>query len=308
MSAECEVQHRATHQIQAGIQGYAARQEVGDLHIENALATFDDVDGEKELDVDRDLSKEMLLHAQEVAEQESSSMTLQGAVRGFCSRQQVRQTKAGMAVPAAFALDICTVGMSQIEEIPPSTLGEDLEKMWGDAMLPDGKIAFVVGQEKERIENVAKNILCVRSEVFSDIFRNQSEITEMVIPNRTAAAFKAFIRYLLRDVLMATAQAQLVVDVMMLAAEYQVPRLHALCMQSLEKNLVAENATSLIEVAHDRDNEWLLQRCRKYILDNCEAVVQAEGVEQLYDLGVTKGLLRDALCRLSRMPQGGGSS
>ena len=37
--------------------------------------------------------------------------------------------------------------------------------------MPDGKVTFVVGTERLRIENILKAILCVRSDYFNAMFR-----------------------------------------------------------------------------------------------------------------------------------------
>ena len=51
--------------------------------------------------------------------------------------------------------------------ISASTMLDDLKRMIGDKTLPQGRVTFVVGPERQRIEHISKNILCVRSWNFS---------------------------------------------------------------------------------------------------------------------------------------------
>ena len=79
----------------------------------------------------------------------------------------------------------------------------DMEKLWGaDAEHPAGMVAFVVGEERKRFENISKANLCVRSEYFDRLFRaGTSERTapEVVVPDAPPEAFGTLLKYLLTD-------------------------------------------------------------------------------------------------------------
>ena len=55
--------------------------------------------------------------------------------------------------------------------IPASTFALDIARTCGDRTLPEGKVTFVVGAKRLRIEHISKNILCVRSDYFNAMFR-----------------------------------------------------------------------------------------------------------------------------------------
>ena len=79
--------------------------------------------------------------------------------------------------------------------ISPSTMLDDLKRMIGDKTLPQGRVTFVVGPERQRIEHISKNILCVRSEFFMKMFRARSvDVTddEILLPSENFHAYVVF--------------------------------------------------------------------------------------------------------------------
>ena len=68
--------------------------------------------------------------------------------------------------------------------------------------------------------------------------------------------------------------------------------------------LSPENAVPLLEAACSRQepgDERLFDACRQFVLDNGSEVVEAGGLDQLQELAVAKGLLRDSINKVKRL-------
>ncbi|EOD13320.1 hypothetical protein EMIHUDRAFT_246966 [Emiliania huxleyi CCMP1516] len=86
--------------------------------------------------------------------------------------------------------------------VPRSTLGADFAKTRGDASLPQGMVTFLVGDDRERIEHVSKNVLCARSPVFRTMFgigMKERDAAEVTVSHTNLASFTALIDYLLSE-------------------------------------------------------------------------------------------------------------
>ncbi|EOD30867.1 hypothetical protein EMIHUDRAFT_232263 [Emiliania huxleyi CCMP1516] len=65
-----------------------------------------------------------------------------------------------------------------------------------------GMVTFLVGDDKERIEHVSKNVLCARSPVFRTMFgigMKERDAAEITAPKTDLVSFTALIDYLLSD-------------------------------------------------------------------------------------------------------------
>ncbi|EOD20495.1 hypothetical protein EMIHUDRAFT_208373 [Emiliania huxleyi CCMP1516] len=185
--------------------------------------------------------------------------------------------------------------------VPPSTLGADFAKTRGDASLPQGMVTFLVGDDRERIEHVSKNVLCARSPVFRTMFgigMKERDAAEVTVSHTDLASFTALVDYLLSDKFdlgEEEGRAQRALDLRELAQMYQVPRLELLCAQALQESVAPATAVPLLEAAHTLGDGRLLAQCRRFVADHAAEVRASGGVEQLRDFGVAKGLLGDAL-------------
>ena len=192
--------------------------------------------------------------------------------------------------------------------VPPSTFSADMAKTWGDASLPQGMVTFLVGDDRERIEHVSKNLLCIRSVFFRTMFgigMKERDAAEVTVRNTDLATFTALVRYLCTDQLdlgeEESGRAQRALDLRELAQMYQVPRLELLCAQALQESVAPATAVPLLEAAHTMGDGRLLAQCRRYVADHAAEVRASGGVEQLRDFGVAKGLLGDALDQVAEL-------
>merc|ERR1711965_827368 len=183
-------------------------------------------------------------------------------------------------------------------------------KMCGDATLPQGMVTFLVGDDRERYDDVSKNVLCARSPVFRTMFgigMKERDTAEVTVPNTDLATFTALVDYLLSDKFdlgEEEGRAQRALDLRELAQMYQVPRLELLCAQALQESVGPATAVPLLEAAHTMGDGRLLAQCRRYVADHAAEVRASGGVEQLRDLGVAKGLLGDALDQVAELQKG----
>ena len=90
---------------------------------------------------------------------------------------------------------------------------------------------------------------------------------------------------------------------MQLARKHRVRRLELLCAVAIAEAMSAENALPLLEAAHAMRDDGLVGRCRRYVHEHGGAVGASGGVEELRDLGLTKGLLRDALLHVGELSE-----
>ena len=182
-----------------------------------------------------------------------------------------------------------------------------MAKTWGDATLPEGKVTFLVGDDRERIEHVSKCVLCARSPVFRTMFgigMKERDAAEVTVSHTDLASFTALVRYLLTDHFdlgEEKGRAQRALDLRELAQMYQVPRLELLCAQALQESVGPATAVPLLEAAHTTGDGRLLAQCRRFVADHAAEVRASGGVEQLRDFGVAKGLLGDALDQVAEL-------
>uniref|UniRef100_A0A0D3JNB6 BTB domain-containing protein n=2 Tax=Emiliania huxleyi TaxID=2903 RepID=A0A0D3JNB6_EMIH1 len=194
--------------------------------------------------------------------------------------------------------------------VPPSTLGADFATTRGDASLPEGKVTFLVGDDRERIENVSKNNLCARSPVFRTMFgigMKERDAAEVTVSHTDLASFTALVDYLLSDKFdlgEEEGRAQRALDLRELAQMYQVPRLELLCAQALQESVAPATAVPLLEAAHTTGDGRLLAQCRRYVADHAAEVRASGGVEQLRELwrgqGVASGTRFDQVAELKK--------
>ncbi|EOD18499.1 hypothetical protein EMIHUDRAFT_350095, partial [Emiliania huxleyi CCMP1516] len=178
----------------------------------------------------------------------------------------------------------------------------------GDASLPEGKVTFLVGDDRERIEYVTKAVLCARSPVFRTMFgigMKERDAAEVTVSHTDLASFTALIDYLLSNKFdlgeEEGGRAQRALDLRELAQMCQVPRLELLCAQALQESVAPATAVPLLEAAHTMGDGRLLAQCRRYVADHAAEVRASGGVEHLRDFGVAKGLLGDALDQVAEL-------
>jgi len=126
--------------------------------------------------------------------------------------------------------------------ISPSTMLDDLKRMIGDKTLPQGRVTFVVGPERQRIEHISKNILCVRSEFFMKMFRARSvDVTddEILLPSENYHAYKELIQYLVTDSMSELKSFDDSIELLNLATNMGISRLASICVASMNLSSLA---------------------------------------------------------------------
>ena len=184
--------------------------------------------------------------------------------------------------------------------MPASSFADDMRKLIGDPSLPEGKVSFIVGVERRRLDHVSKANLCVRSAYFNTMFRSNLNCPDEVEVHETSyEAFETVIQYLLTDQVTVDTSTQHAFDTMDLARRYQLKRLELLCQQCLVADFSAENVVPLIEASHRLNHHSLVGMCRSYIQENSGAILAANGVQRLESLAVAKGLLLDSMLKVA---------
>ena len=124
-------------------------------------------------------------------------------------------------------------------KISPSTMLDDLKRTIGDKTLPQGRVTFVVGPERQRIEHISKNILCVRSELFMKMFRARNidvADDEIVLPSDNYRAYEEMIQYLVTDSVQSIDRTSIHdrIELLSLATKMRIPRLVSICVASMK--------------------------------------------------------------------------
>ena len=123
----------------------------------------------------------------------------------------------------------------------------------------------------------------------------EATAAEVSVPDTTAAAFRSLIKYLQTDQLDVDTETEEAFHLLQLARKHGVRRLELLVAKAIVETMDATKVLPLLEAAHAMHDDELLQRCRRYVRAHSGAVGASGTVEELADLGVAKGLLRDAL-------------
>ena len=118
---------------------------------------------------------------------------------------------------------------------------------------------------------------------------------EVQVPDTSPAAFRGLVTYLLTDQLEIDTSTGAAFHLLQLARKHRVRRLELLVAKAIVETMDAKKVLPLLEAAHAMHDNELLQRCRRYVRAHSGAVGASGTVEELADLGVAKGLLRDAL-------------
>ncbi|XP_048255466.1 BTB/POZ domain-containing protein 6-like isoform X2 [Haliotis rufescens] len=140
-------------------------------------------------------------------------------------------------------------------------------------------VSFRVGKE-EKLVRAHRYVLMSRSSVFHAMLCGPlAEKEEIKIPDVEEETFSEMLRYLYTDT--STPTAENVTGVLYLAKKYAVGGLERLCLTYLESSLTAENACVILEQAHVFDEEKLLDRALKVIVQNGDVAIQSSAFTAL---------------------------
>ena len=191
--------------------------------------------------------------------------------------------------------------------VPPSTFDGDIRDMQEDKSLPKGSVTFIVGPQEHRIENVHIALLRARSEYFSGMFRSgmkEGENREVIVPDATADAFEALLVYIATDTVTAQIDAHTLWDLLRLADKYCLTRLQSICQNAIATRLSPQNAMGFLRKACEKPDDWLVQECRKFIVNHGEEITQSAECQELDE--VFRMVLSDAY-NLPNQPDASGS-
>ncbi|XP_071118012.1 BTB/POZ domain-containing protein 6-like [Haliotis cracherodii] len=136
-------------------------------------------------------------------------------------------------------------------------------------------VDFRVGKE-EKLVRAHRYILMSRSCVFHAMLCGPlAEKEDIKVPDVEEEIFTEMLRYLYTDT--STLTTENVTGVLYLAKKYAVGGLERLCLTYLHSSLTAENACVILEQAHVFDEEKLLDRALKVIVQNGDVAVQSPG-------------------------------
>eukprot|EP00940_MAST-03C_sp_MAST-3C-sp2_P000494 g494.t1 len=190
--------------------------------------------------------------------------------------------------------------------VSPSTLSEDMRRTFGDSSLPQGMVTFIVGDEKRRrFEHVSKNILCVRSDYFSRMFRSgmsETVASEIHIRDTNPDAFALFLQFLITDSIdTLKTDGNEAFDLLVLARRYSVDRLEELVMKHIEEGMTAKNVMRQLRWAYKNGDRRLFTKARLFIFMHGEDVKRTGSFAQIDDMRIALGLLNDVVDELGRM-------
>jgi hypothetical protein len=163
-------------------------------------------------------------------------------------------------------------------DVPPSTLVEDMRKMFSSSLGSDLKLIAADGREI----NAHKIILASRSEAFRALlFGGMREATqsEIKFPDIKYDILSLLVEFLYTDT--ANITGDIVVGVFMAADQYQLSRLRSLCENFILQNIAIENVCTIFQTADQLQASKLRGFCFNWIINNFGEVLTCEAYPQL---------------------------
>lgn len=168
------------------------------------------------------------------------------------------------------------------QEVFKGALAEAAELVTGGFAQPTNTtdVVFRLGGE---VFHAHRAVVGQRCDHFGALFhsgmRDACELEIEVIPACDPQAFRDFLRHLYLDEAVITPDN--VVELLELAAFYQVKRLLAQCELSISEGIDLDSACDLLEIA-DRHSALQLERfCESYVIDHYPKVSATEGFKKM---------------------------
>jgi len=163
-------------------------------------------------------------------------------------------------------------------DVPPSTLVEDMRKMFNSPLGSDLKLIAADGREIY----AHKIILASRSETFNALlFGGMRESTQSVIklPDIKYEVLSLLIEFLYTDT--ANITGDIVVGLFMAADQYQLTRLRALCENFILQNISIDNVCTVLQTADQLQATKLRGFCFNWIINNFGELLTCDAYTQL---------------------------
>merc|ERR1712157_431856 len=156
-----------------------------------------------------------------------------------------------------------------------STYIQQMRDMVNESEFSD--VTFIV---EDRNIYAHKTILANRCEHFAAMFRSgmrESHETEIPLPNVSYAVFLLVLEYLYTDSVKIPLEHA--VDLFLIAEFYQITRLKEMCTVVVRRNLNADNASTLLQSAHENHCLIVKDLCMEYIVANFDIISKSEDIK-----------------------------
>ncbi|XP_065844124.1 RCC1 and BTB domain-containing protein 1-like [Oscarella lobularis] len=161
------------------------------------------------------------------------------------------------------------VAPQSFEPFYDTALSHDLARLIdNEDIVPTDKAVFLV-QEK-RI-NVAKSVLCIRSEHFNTMLSSkrkssETEFAPIPIEDATYESFYAIITFLLTGCLDIPKYRSIMRDILILAHRFRISTLRDVCMTHLAKTVSTTTAIDYLSLADKYGFKDLRDRCLQFVV------------------------------------------
>ena len=179
-----------------------------------------------------------------------------------------------------FRNDLLELGLDPIV-VPPPTLDTDLRAFLGSRDMAD--VVFRVGVDAVEMP-AHKIILCARSETFRVMFRNpMRESLEGVVyvPEVEPDVFSHLLEFIYTSQVRLRGKHELAAHLIPLAELYALPRLKALCIDTLRTAICIENVVYILMLADLYMSQGLKRLCLDYMVAHLPVVRQLASFSQL---------------------------
>uniref|UniRef100_A0A0K0FNX4 Speckle-type POZ protein-like (inferred by orthology to a human protein) n=1 Tax=Strongyloides venezuelensis TaxID=75913 RepID=A0A0K0FNX4_STRVS len=156
--------------------------------------------------------------------------------------------------------------------IPQSKLPLDYGEMFESSFLTD----CVIKTGNTKI-NAHKVILCARSSVFSDIFKNtleKSQTSTIEIEGFSVEVVKEMLKYIYKDEV--SNISNIASDVLAIADKYKLDRLKVIAAKSLCADLTIENVCKRFILSEKFSSKELKEFCQPFIINNAESLIKTK--------------------------------
>lgn len=146
-------------------------------------------------------------------------------------------------------------------------------------------ISFSVGPT-QTLFSAHRALICVRCPYFKSMLESglaESQMSVIPLPEVEPAIFEALLTFLYTDSHGKKMTPSNVVDLLFLAAKFDVGRLRAMAECMVGFNVEVDNVAQVIQLAYFLDSERLKRACMFYTAIHFQAVKQTDGYKELQD-------------------------
>ncbi|KAI8871634.1 hypothetical protein GQ42DRAFT_120564 [Ramicandelaber brevisporus] len=188
-----------------------------------------------------------------------------------------------MTSPDDYLGTLLTVNLHEygLMEIPPPTLSGDLSHMLDSHLFSDFTVqpspATEVAFPAHRV------ILAARWPHFLHLLDSgmcESSTSTIRMPEPPSTV-QAFLRYIYSDAIGDDVPVSTVVELLVMAKMYMLPRLHALCCSILHDSIRVETVARIFEQANLAEDAGLRARCLRYMFDHYGSVTRTDGFRRM---------------------------